>query len=408
MTLYNKQAIENIQNNIVDIINNVERIKVKTLEPTMQEFDEIIDKIIKPYIIKNKRICYGDYVLNEYVKQRTNGSIYDDTITKTAITFYSENPILDVYNLCNLIDAENYKFVSSRQLDTFMHIVTVNFVNYCVIKQVSNDVQFKTKKINDMIMVDPLYIYIDKYFIFNDPLNNSKSWPIEFEKFYELQKCYDIFNNKNVNIDIGNNKKLNDLSFITDTMIIIGQYAYNYFIGVNNGIDHLEIISNNFNNDVKIVKDKFTNLISREYEPYFDYVERKIIFYENKKPIITLYDTDTCYPSIVHEKLKFNIGTFTLTLMMLLINDDMDMASNLVNYRNGYLEKNNKSVLDDTLFKEFGVECNKKDVMSDFKKSKISMEKTKKLYYYPKNKDSINLDDYKKIYDRTGKIKNDK
>lgn len=405
MTLYSKENIEYIKEHIIDIMNNAEKIKVETLEPTIMEFHEIINNIIKPYIIKNKRICFGNYALHQYIKQKTVESIYDDNIHKISITFYSSDPIIDVFNICNLLDDSKYKFVSGRQVGEYTYIIGANFVEYCKIVQISDDVKFRTNIIDNILLVDPVHIYIEKYMIFNDPLNNSKVWEDEYKKLYELQKYYDIFKTEIVNIPKTETNKHYSEELITKTMIVIGKYAYNYYMSINNyatcNIDCLEVVSTDYEKDIAETKKYLINKQIKQYEPYFEYFGSKTVFLYEQKPIIIIYNTNICYPIL---KINNGVAPMTLLLQTLLATGNIDMASNLIIARNNYCSTYNKTVLDETPFQEFIIFCSKYVIESNFKKCKLYMQNHQTFNYYPNNKNTINLEQYKKKYNRTGNI----
>lgn len=194
------------------------------------------------------------------------------------------------------------------------------------------------------------------------------------------------------------------------TIMAIGLYAYNYLLyesGIHEKknsklykiqpLKFFELISTNYREDclglieelksiVSINKDKITYT---EFYPYFQFTGHSVeIYYDNvlmakiytnnKKciPYQSVPAVDFIYnkPRQEREKGKqdmIRLGTYQVVLLYMLINmirartNDNEknkqmyysMIAVLINARNYYLESNNLSILDDTVFKDFVVYC---------------------------------------------------
>ena len=162
-----------------------------------------------------------------------------------------------------------------------------------------------------------------------------------------------------------------------------------------------EIISVDYIRDVHHFRDELekvrskTNFIStKEYNPFFQYTDRRVEFYlkdkkGNEQLILIIYKLkDTCVPYINLPQKKLDIGTYQLNLLygfssylkhqyimknQLLAEFYSNMIYQMITNRNEFLTKNKKSVIDDTPFKEFVFECKGKAV--DFAR-KATIERT--------------------------------
>ncbi|AYV79496.1 MAG: putative polyadenylate polymerase catalytic subunit [Faunusvirus sp.] len=109
-----------------------------------------------------------------------------------------------------------------------------------------------------------------------------------------------------------------------------------------------------------------------EYFPFYQFTDRHVTFLYDNSPILNIYGNNkVCTPYFYLEKKKINIATYLYTVMMCLIlsqyykiytNSDEEknmncMLSTLIKLRQQYLDKHNKTVLDDTPFKEFVLNC---------------------------------------------------
>jgi hypothetical protein len=125
--LYNENDINAINNELDNIIEKVNEIKLNNYEPTIKECFEIRNDIIK-YVKSNKRIIYGGTAWNELIKNKDpNDQIYNEKDCKD-VEFYSSKPIDDIVKLCKLLN-NKYKYVRATEAvhpETFTIFVNFN------------------------------------------------------------------------------------------------------------------------------------------------------------------------------------------------------------------------------------------------------------------------------------------
>jgi hypothetical protein len=201
-----------------------------------------------------------------------------------------------------------------------------------------------------------------------------------------------------------------------DSCVIIGDYAYQYLTEENldiKKISNFEFISTNFRNDcyelATKIREKFKqHITTKEFYGFFQFTGHVFCIYYDDKLIAKIYHHNKkCTPyqivnipvnsdkkikaysfenklvkkkrrsaeivSDVEEKKynKLKLGTYALVLLYFFINVQYNrvnkekeeaqkyryMIYNLVKCRNTYLKKYNKSILDDSPFREFTVAC---------------------------------------------------
>ena len=431
LNLYTSNQAEFIKNNIITIMNNAKKKELELVEPTIFEFKKV-NEIIKNYIIKKKKIIYGGYALDELITLKNKkDAIYNPELDLPDIEFYSTSPVNDLIEICDLLYSKNYQYVSGKNAQhAETYSIVVNFRIYCDITYVPENIYKHIPYIekNSMRLVDPMFIYIDTYRVFTDPLTSY--WRLEkaFDRAYLLQKYYPIKNTAG-KIKINNDNNVSDIIKMILTeyihknkMILVNYYAYNYFIEQVNRNDYminmpyLDAITDNYDNDiieiVKILKKFYNNDITVEkYYPFFQFTGSKTIIKYKNKIVINIFDNNQkCLPYIIDSK-GYYVGTFSLTLLMLLIlniktrvdNDELNnkncniMISNLLIMRNYYLKKHKKTLLDKTPFEEFKIECIG-TTDSFVRKYRLEIENKKKqkkkftFNYYPeKDKDKIDI-----------------
>lgn len=397
--LYSNEQFNNIYNSMPKIVESLEKYKNNILEPTQDEFDTIINIIIK-YIIKKQRIIYGGYALNLLIKKRNiKDAIYKDGINRADVEFYTPEPLEDLYNICNLIYNSGFKHVIGRQaMHEESYKIAANFQEYCDITYVPINVysKMRTKLVTNILLTNPTFIYVDRYRMFNDAFGSAWRWNKEIKRFYLLQKYYPLTNNIS-KCQIDNKHVKHVIDFIeskflktTNTVVIFGHYAYNYYLDKSKtkkhniiNVPHIDVISINYVQDsIKLykllVKEYGQDIEKVEYYPFFQYTGMRCCFMYKQIMVANIYDNNNkCIPYKTVNNMK--IGTFTFVLMMLLImefytyvnkyeNDNTiykTLISNLINFRNYYLKSQNKTVLDKTPFEEFTIPCTGTTIVQD-------------------------------------------
>jgi hypothetical protein len=244
---------------------------------------------------------------------------------------------------------------------------------------------------------------IDYLKMITDPMGSY--WRIEksFDRLLKMQTYYPLpkFTKP---IDIGESENdeiikqsldiiLNEIT--NKDIIIVGFYAYNYFLEKSKfyeknrkiskiNIPYLEIISKNYKQDfdyiIEKLKTQYGDLISHtEYFPLFTFLGNCVEIYLDGDLILIIYDYDKrCTPYLNIEN-ELKLGTFSLTLMYAqinvmkfrIMNDDAFktmytiMVSHLIQMKNCYFLKTKKTIFDDTPFKDFIIDCIASDVNPD-------------------------------------------
>lgn len=398
--LFSENDMDNIISNIDTIYEKSRNRQINVLEPTIDEYKKNM-KIILEYIKKERRIIYGGYGWNLLLK-KSSLDFYKDT-DFADIEFYSNKPIYDLKNLVDILHGTN-KYVQGKNAqheETYK--IFVNFINYCDITYMPSNLYncINTIKINDLRIVDPILIYVDLLRVFTDPITSYFRIEKNVKRSQLLFKTYPLDFNKGTYSFSKFDDNLLDIIKIfikyltsSDTLIFIGDICYNIY--VNNKYIYpnslLEVISTDLKNDCNNIYNllfkyfisknedhKITNNIKiDQYYPFFQYLDKKIIFKYNGTPILVLYGAnEKCIPynnvniTILDNKYNINIGTFNVYLLNCMIlyykniidNNKEDkkiyeiIIYNLITERNNFFNKNNKTILDDTIYKDFDVNC---------------------------------------------------
>jgi hypothetical protein len=237
-------------------------------------------------------------------------------------------------------------------------------------------------KYNNYILISPIIMYIEAYSIFTNPLDSYGLLEETFANTYLLQTKYPL-NIIKGNITFNENSEYNSLCKLlleqyikNKNIILINTVAYNYYVKYNISITELDIISFNYkedcNNIYNLLKNKYANNIKKvDYLPFFHFNGYNTIITYKNQPVITIYDNNNkCIPYLKNKDNYF-ISTFQYTVLMLLISSIKSkinnnnvlyknyniMISNLFISRNNFFKQNNNTVLDNTIFSEFQVEC---------------------------------------------------
>ena len=113
-------------------------------------------------------------------------------------------------------------------------------------------------------------------------------------------------------------------------------------------------------------------LTFKEFYKFSQFMGKSTQFFINNNLILTIYDHNnrcTVYINSINKKLK--IASFSTMIMMILVfifhnlvldnkverNNQILILANLIKSRNHYLKKKKLTVMDATVFKEFGYEC---------------------------------------------------
>ena len=416
--------ISTVNENVDGIIEKARNREIQIIEPTLDEFKQV-RSIILEFIKKEKRIIYGGYAWNSLVKKvNPDDAFYKDT-DYTDIEFYSNKPIEDMKKICDILYAKGFKFIqgkSAQHEDTYT--IFVNFTGYCDISYMPSNVFYgvQTANIDGFRLIHPKFIMVDILRQFNDPMTSF--WRLDknikrgklIMKNYPLELSTKPYDMKKLN---PNTVKLVD-SLIpqlakSNSILFIGQIANNAYLNPNTNFDNqvsvydqtpIEIISTKLSKDVQLIyniiikyfldtkqsKSFDDTIVLEQYYPFFQFTDKKAVFrYEGETFLIIYGNNEKCIPyndiKLVNKDKQFNIkiGTFNVNFMFNLVRyhqayADKDknvqglqdyIMSSLLDSRDKFLESNNLTVLDNSIFEDFKVNC-LGDPMSPMRKFMMS------------------------------------
>lgn len=417
MALYKEDDIALLRRNWESIMSEVEREKMLHIGPSIEEMKAVHDIVIN-FVREKGRIIYGGYALNLLVSAKDpKDAIYKDSNQVNDVDFYSPTPIEDLMELCNILHERGFRNIFGAEAQhTETYNVSVNFTVYCDISYVPRIIygRMPTFTINGLRVIGPHFMAIDYLRMITDPLISYWRFDTDdmkaLKRFHLLLKHYGLpQNNKTLIVD-DLTPELREVSstiyeFIENrqTVINIGFLAYNYFLyasgatqNYNSNYQYLpmryfEMISTDYKHDCQTLKEMIENIPNidktklsySEFYPYFQFTGYSFHIYYDNNLVACVYDNNKkCLP---YHSLKtitnFNnprkvgtkviLGNFPLTLMYGLINiqrsrtvrdkESMDFyytfVSHLVSIRDYFFRTYNKTILDDTIFKEFTAKC---------------------------------------------------
>ena len=270
--MYRIKDVEAIREVMPELSDKIQETKLQILSPTIREINSV-NSIIYDYIIKNKRIVYGGFAQNKLIEIKNKNDVFYTPLDTPDIEFYSPNPIEDLINLSQILFEKGFPRVSGQEgVHNETYKLFVNFEDYCDIsympKNIYNEIPFMV--VEGMRITDPLFMLIDSFRVYADPLTSW--WRIEksFKRTELLLKYYPLPENKNnekIRFSEKPSNEINDcLRFIRkkilhklNSLVVFGFYAYNYFIKKSKLKDLLvitpfyDIISTNYEDDIKII-----------------------------------------------------------------------------------------------------------------------------------------------------------
>jgi hypothetical protein len=381
--------INALNKELKDLEIKIRQQKLEYYEPTEIEMNKVYLDIVD-FIKTNNRIIYGGQAMNTFIKQKNKDDVFYSDIDMADYEFYSPDPVKDLMNLCDILFKKGYSNVQgSSATHDGTYKVFVNFHPYCDISYISDTIFNKLPviSINELKYIHPYFSSVDTYRVYTDLIFSSYRLEKTIERSQLLFKHYPL-TTKETNVE----EKITDINekiltfvrqkIIHDSkLIVIGKYAYNYYIKKAKltdlaTINDYEVISTKFNDDVKtildILKERYAKHIS--YDKHYQFLEftgKKYVFKYNNNPILTVYShNNRCIVYRYSEPKKTNFGTFPLVFMHLLINYNYGLIHNVSNYKkylimvsnmnkakNKYLKTHNKTILDETPFIHFTFKC---------------------------------------------------
>ena len=246
--------------------------------------------------------------------------------------------------------------------------------------------------------------------MYNDPLTSYWRLSKVFKRMQLLLDKYpfDFVTAKPVNIEsIPNGDEHDIIDYVLpkivkkfNKILFVGELTYLIYTNPDKNVNsrdklsQLEIITDDLNavstfiNDLTYQwLDSKKNLNFYEYDKifmikhfnrFFQYWDKRDIIYFKSKPLFTIIGSaNRCVPvqksQITYDtdkKITINIGTFLVTFNYYFIGyyyetvnklgfyyANRDFVNSLLSIRNHYLESKHKTVLDDTIYKEFVINC---------------------------------------------------
>ena len=394
ISLYREEDIEAVSGKIGEIMKMADKKEKDILVPTYQEYLSVF-KHISEYIKRNNRIVYGGIALNEMLKDKSPKDVIYEEYSKNDIEIYSPDPVSDIHKICDILTEKKYMYIEAKEADhpgTFT--IHVNFDKYCDITYVPKIIynNLVTINVNGYRLISPIFIIIDTLRVYTDPLTSYFRLDKTFRRGNLLLKVANFKPEKKV---LAQTKQLDYEKKIMDSIIpkiseiknviFLDDIAYNYYLDQDIlNINHIGIILPKAKNNSQIVYNILVDAIAHEdinfkenmkieeYNTFFQFWEHRIIIFYKNKPIVTIYSNkDKCLPftEINYNNNKIKIANFTLTILYYLIHytyngifklnykEYENRIGNLLDARNTWLSKNKKTILDDTKYKEFQVEC---------------------------------------------------
>ena len=416
--------IKTVNENIDSIIEKARSREIQIIEPTLSEFKKV-RSVVLDFIKKEKRIIYGGFAWNALVKKVTpSDAFYSDT-AYTDVEFYSNKPIEDVKKLCDILQDKGFQFIqgkSAQHEDTYT--IFVNFTAYCDISYMPSNVYYSvmTETLDGLRLIHPKFIMVDILRQFNDPLTSFWRLDKNIKRGKLMIKNYPlVLSTKPVNVPTLNKDIIKLVDHLLPNLVkskhilFVGQVAFNTFANPNSNLSKqtsdydntaIDVISTNLAKDVEttyeIIFKYFLDMnklelfsdkiILEQYYPFFQFTDKKAVFKYGGEIFLTIYgNNEKCIPyheiSLVHKNKSYpiKIGTFNFNFMTNLVKFHHAYAEKnkqaqhlqdfimykLLSFRDKYFETNNKTVLDQTIFEDFKVECIG-DPMSPMRKFMLS------------------------------------
>lgn len=410
--MYREEDIEIIKSNIDDITEKAMFIYKTNNEPTYEESKKIYI-VILDFIKKKKRIIYGGYAQNKLITEKNKDDGFYKEVDTPDIEFYSYAPLQDLTELCDLLHSENFKYIQGTSgLHDGTYKIFVNFQNYCDIsyipKNIYDNCPYITTKDN-LKLADPFFMLIDVYRVFTDPMTSY--WRLEksFKRFLRLYKYYPIEKYKKNNIIKFTNEtnenilnKLRKLIIHNSNYIVVGTYAYNYYIKKTKSapvnINFYEMITSDIKEESTKIHKKLLKIFGKkitikEYFPFFEYFDYRIEFLYDNQTILRVYNNNNrciVYNDSKTKKTKF--GTSQLVQLYLLSNhiyyivnrnniesnNYLNLYLNFNKAKDEYLTLHNITVIDNSPFQEFKLNCIGKSIKLDRLERLDMIDKKKK------------------------------
>lgn len=431
MTYFTSKDIEILNENIENISNEGNYQSITKLEPTKEEFFKVRDFILN-YIKEHNLIIYGGYSLNQLLIKNKFTPIYNDNEIKSEedfydLEFYSFRPYEHIKELCDKLHEAKFENISGSEAmhpETFT--IFVNFRKYCDISYMPANIFYEVPLIqyNGFKFIHPHFALIDKLRVFTTPLISYFRLEKDYNRFNIILNAFP-FENKECKIKTETEEPINYIIkeiIPNNKLILFNYYAFNYYDSLvntdqktQNKIPYIDCISLDYVKDYLTIynqlKDKYkTDISIKEYHPFFQFLNRHITIYYKDNPLINIFKhNNNCIPYNKHKDTY--ITSFSMTILLMLYSKYLNqivhlnydeknnlecMINKLLKLRTEYFETNNKTIIDDTPFKEFVIDCIGQTITIKRQnklliKERIELKKKARFEYFP-DSDKHNYD----------------
>lgn len=395
--MYREKDLKVINENLSKIEDEAQILfNDKYGEPSIEELNKVYN-IIKDYIRDNNLIVYGGYAQNALIKEINPKDAFYKETDFADIEFYSYEPLKDLIQLCDILYKEGFQNIEGKEgVHPGTYKIFVNFHNYTDFSFMPKNIfeNCPTIKLEDMRMTHPHFMLIDAYRVYADPMTSYFRLTKTFTRFNTLLKYYP-FNENAVYNDIEYSVELTEKEYDMinhflrknivhgSKLILIGFHAFNrlmekakmdkkYFVQE----PFYQLISSNYKKDKDIIfsklKKQFKNIEKKEYNQFFQFFDETTEYYYKNQLILRLYgNNERCIVNKYSSKKKIHYGTTQLQILYLLGHYNiavirqnnfnkavyMAMITRILKARDRYLEATKTTVLDNTPFQEFVLEC---------------------------------------------------
>jgi len=405
-----EKDINIVKENVNVIIEKAHNKEIQIIEPVLEEFKSV-KSVILNFIKKEKRIIYGGYAWNALISKVSPKDAFYKETDYTDVEFYSNKPIEDMKKLCDILDSKGFKYIqgkSAQHEDTYT--IFVNFTGYCDITYVPSNIFYSmmTETINGFKFVHPKFVMVDILRQYNDPIISYRRLDKNIIRGQLMMKYYPFELSTNIiEMPTLSTEATQLVDYIipnlvkSKSILFIGKIALNAFATPNKNISEqtttysnnvIELISTNLSKDVSVLyniilkyfienkkSEEFNDkILLEQYYPFFQFTDKKAVFKYNGSPFLIIYgNNEKCIPfininfSFKNNNYEIKIGTFNVVFMFELIKYHYAYINNdkhnqnlqdyimykLIEYRNSFLEENKKTILDETIFEDFKVDC---------------------------------------------------
>lgn len=366
--LYRKEDLKAIKDRLSAVVSGVNLKKNESCFSAKA--------IIRQYLKDNNRIVYGGTAYQDLLVAKKKAGVHADGEC-ADIDFYTPDPLHDIERLCLLLNsAGGYEMVEAR--DTFYKDAFVIFVNFTAVCNVTylHPVLFAKMEcitVNGMRYPKPDFLLLDVFRMFNDPMHSF--WRLKEKNVVE--RALQLLDSYPMVLESGPlkmNMKKSDVFRIVKDMKSLIHLDTRHF-GVENDGKYV-VVSSNLHEDVGEISRRLKKP-AQWFRPFGQLWDNRA---EIGDDVVVLGDSQRCVPYLDSDGVKY--GTFMVTFNYYMILkqycivygidscDTQRIMRGLLDARLDFLKKKKKTIMDDTIFREFVSDCQGRgrDLMKDFRR----------------------------------------